>query len=244
MRRPLLFFFFSSVFLSFAAEREREDGILITVGCCNGVICLLYNLHSGSESIYLWNPCIQKLMTLHPAAIIRPRCSSVLGFGVDPEGGLKMKYCLLKVLFERFKSETINQLKRSTNQSRTEALGSRGGRLALDAGSKFVGVLSYTPRPSHHCSFPVTTLVRTLKPKIDAESKMDAEPKMDAAHVDELTELIKRVCKYTSMLHKVTELREVSYTFHDERNTTIRRAVVRWSGWIGYTHEFVSRVER
>lgn len=89
MRRPLLFFFFSSVFLPLPL-REREDGILIMVGCCNGVVCLLYNLHSGSESIYLWNPCIQKLMTLPSAAIIRPRCSSVLGFGVDPEGGLKV----------------------------------------------------------------------------------------------------------------------------------------------------------
>ncbi|VFQ61698.1 unnamed protein product [Cuscuta campestris] len=73
------------------------DGILIMVGCCNGVVCLLYNRHSGSESIYLWNPCIQKLMTLPSAAIIRPWCFSVLGFGVDPEGGLKV----VRVVHER-----------------------------------------------------------------------------------------------------------------------------------------------
>ncbi|RAL44505.1 hypothetical protein DM860_011782 [Cuscuta australis] len=78
-----------------------------------------------------------------------------------------MKYCTLKVLFERFKSEAIKQLKRSTNESirrdsRIEALGYRGGWLALDVGNKFVGV-SYTPRPSHHCALLVTFRWRNLR---------------------------------------------------------------------------------
>ncbi|VFQ93749.1 unnamed protein product [Cuscuta campestris] len=70
--------------------------ILIMLGCCNGVVCLVSNPYSESRSIYLWNPCIQKLMTLPSAAIIRPWCSSVLGFGVDPEGGLKVVRVVLE----------------------------------------------------------------------------------------------------------------------------------------------------
>ncbi|XP_055807879.1 F-box protein At3g07870-like [Solanum dulcamara] len=59
-------------------------GYFRIVGSCNGIVCLSDDLFGELQSLVLWNPSIQKYITL-PLPSIKPQLPhmSVLGFGAD-----------------------------------------------------------------------------------------------------------------------------------------------------------------
>ncbi|XP_055809345.1 F-box protein At3g07870-like [Solanum dulcamara] len=94
--RPFSLNFTSELHFPFNFQR----GYFSIVGSCNGILCLSDDLVGTLRNFVLWNPSIQKFITL-PLPLIKPRWRymSVLGFGADlPETG---DYKLVRLVYSK-----------------------------------------------------------------------------------------------------------------------------------------------
>ncbi|XP_059652197.1 F-box protein At3g07870-like [Cornus florida] len=72
--------------LDLPLKNDGGNPYLRVIGCCNGVLCLSDDLITYMDKLYLWNPSIQKTMTLPPLRVTYqshgPFMHSI-GFGFD-----------------------------------------------------------------------------------------------------------------------------------------------------------------